>query len=146
MPEKTTSVSAEDNDVWLRFQTEIFFYIPLKAYFMYHYQNCLNKAFQKKVHKIGFYTDSTEFISIRFLSDLTEIIPHLTPKTPFYAPDICNHGPPTNPQGRLRYSRNRLSSRPTFSYFSYFLDVIILFPTFSLKTSTSPTFLQKNAK
>ena len=25
MPEKTTSVSAEDNDVWLMFQTEIFF-------------------------------------------------------------------------------------------------------------------------
>ena len=71
-----------------------FSYIPFKAYFMNHYQNCLNKAFQKKVHNIGFYIDSTEFIPHWAFIQVF----HLTPKTPFYAPDICNHGPPTNAQ------------------------------------------------
>ena len=34
----------------------------------------------------------------------------------------------------------KLSSCPTFSYFSYFLGLFLLFPYFTQKTLTSPTF------
>ena len=43
-------------------------------------------------------------------------------------------------------SVNRVSSRPTFSYYSYFGVLFLPFPTFLLKVPTTPTFLLSNAK